>query len=390
MPERAFCSVDGFYSAENITLIGTGDASIGALRNISDTNHLTGTVTLSGDATLSSGGGILDVQNVSGPGAKLTLLSTVSSTTAALAPLQLTRSVNLGTGRLEKTGEGSATLAGVANFTGGLYVLNGTLFAQSLTAFGQGTVVEVGQAGVVNAPRLVIDTNTNFGGVVRLHEGEIAGPGTLTANSYDFRKGTVSASLLGAIGLIKSSADEVLLSGANGYQGATSVTGGVLAIMNSQALGDLSAGTNVVAGGSLVLRKPTGTYGLTINEEITIAGDGNLGALRNDTGVNTITSQLKLGGDATIYADGGGSKRSLQLAAVGDGSSHVLTVDTESGALVYFTGGYDLAGGRLVKKGAGTLELSSAGSIDGSAQGDGIAIEVLGGRVVSQACPGPR
>lgn len=375
---------DGFYSAENITLIGTGDASIGALRNISDTNHLTGTVTLSGDATLSSGGGILDVQNISGPGAKLTLLSTVSSATAALAPLQLTRTVNLGSGRLEKTGEGSATLSGVANFTGGLYVLNGTLFAQSLTAFGQGTVVEVGQSGVVNAPKLVIDTNTNFGGVVRLHEGEITGPGTLTANSYDFRKGTVSASLLGAIGLIKSSADEVLLSGANGYQGLTTVTGGVLAIMNSQALGDLSAGTNVVSGGSLVLRKPTGTYGLTINEEITIAGDGNLGALRNDTGVNTITSQLKLAGDATIYADGGGSKRSLQLAAVGDGSSHVLTVNTESGAYVYFTGGYDLGGGRLVKQGLGVLELSSAGSIDGSAQGDGVAVEVLGGRVVSR------
>ncbi len=375
---------DGFYSAENITLVGTGDASIGALRNVSDTNHLTGIVTLSGDATLSSGGGILDVQNVSGPGSKLTLLSTVSSTTAALAPLQLTKSVNLGAGRLEKTGEGSATLAGVANFTGGLYVLNGTLFAQSLTAFGQGTVVEVGQSGLVNAPKLVIDTNTNFGGVVRLHEGEIAGPGTLTANSFDFRKGIVSASLLGTIGLTKSSADEVLLSGANGYQGVTSVTGGVLAIANSQALGDLAAGTDVVAGGSLVLRKPSGSYGLTINEDITIAGAGNLGALRNDTGVNTITSQLKLSGDATIYADGGGSKRSLQLAAVGDGSAHVLTVDTESGALVYFTGGYDLAGGRLVKQGAGTLELSSVGSIDGSAQGDGVAVEILGGRLVAK------
>jgi len=375
---------DGFYTAENITLIGTGDASVGALRNISNTNHLTGTLTLSGDTTLASGGGILDIHNVSGAGAKLTILSTVASNSAATAPLQLTKTVNLGSGRLEKTGEGSATLSGIANFTGGLYVLNGTLYAQSLTSFGQGTVVEVGATGVVNSPKLVIDNNTSFGGVVRLHEGEIAGPGTLTANTYDLRKGTVSASLLGAGGLVKSSNDLVLLSGTNGYQGLTSVTGGVLAIANSQALGDLAAGTDVAAGGSLVLRKPSGSYGLTINEEITIAGAGNLGALRNDTGVNTITSQLKLSGDATIYADGGGSKRSLQLAAVGDGSAHALTVEAVSGAYVFFTGGYDLGGGRLVKKGAGILELSSAGSIDGSAQGDGVAIEILGGRVVAR------
>ena len=373
---------DGFYSAENITLVGTGDASVGALRNISDTNHLTGTVTLSGDTILASGGGILDIYNVAGSGAKLTLLSTVSSTTAALAPLQLTRSVNLGTGRLEKTGEGSATLSGVANFTGGLYVLDGTLFAQSLTSFGQGTVVEVGkEVGPSDLPKLVIASDTNFAGVVRLFEGEIAGPGTLTANSFDFRKGTVSASLLGSIGLTKSSADEVVLSGVNGYQGATSITGGILAIMNSQALGDLSAGTTVAAGGTLVLRKPTGLPGLTINEEVTITGAGNLGALRNDTGVNSIASQLKLGGDATIYVKGGSK---LTLAAVGDGSAHVLTVDTYSGGTAYLTGGYNLAGGRLVKKGAGILELSSAGSIDGSAQGDGVAIEILGGRVVSK------
>ena len=373
---------DGFYSAENITLVGTGDASVGALRNISATNHLTGTVTLSGDTVLASGGGILDIYNVSGSGAKLTLLSTVSSTTAALAPLQLTRSVNLGTGRLEKTGEGSATLSGLANFTGGLYVLDGTLFAQSLTSFGQGTVVEVGkEVGPSDLPKLVIASDTNFGGVVRLFEGEIAGPGTLTANSFDFRKGTVSASLLGAIGLTKSSADEVLLSGVNGYQGLTSITGGILAIMNSQALGDSSAGTTVAAGGTLVLRKPTGLPGLTINEEVTITGAGNLGALRNDTGVNSITSQLKLGGDATIYVKSGSK---LILAAVGDGSAHVLTVDSYSGGTVYFTGGYNLAGGRLVKKGGGILELSSAGSIDGSAQGDGVAIEILGGRVTSK------
>ena len=374
---------DGFYSAENITIIGTGDASVGALVNVSDTNHLTGTVTLSGDATLSSGGGILDVQNVVGIGSKLTVLSTFTplANLAENAPLQLTKSVNLGSGRLEKTGEGSATLSGVANFTGGLYVLDGTLFAQGLTAFGQGTVVEVGQENIVDLPKLVIGVDTVFGGVVRLYEGEIAGPGTLTANSYDLRKGVVSANLLGSVGLSKSSPDEVILSGSNQYQGLTSVTGGILAIMNSEALGDLSSGTTVSVGGSLVLRKPGGSYGLSIAEEITIAGAANGGALRNDSGVNTITSQLKLSGDATIYAAGGSSKPSLKLAAVGDGSAHVLAVNTESGASVYFSGGYDLGGGRLVKTGAGILELSSAGVINGLGQADSVAIEVLAGRV---------
>jgi autotransporter-associated beta strand protein len=374
---------DGFYSAENITIIGTGDASVGALVNVSDTNHLTGTVTLSGDATLSSGGGILDVQNVVGIGSKLTVLSTFTPLVnlAENAPLQLTKSVNLGSGRLEKTGEGSATLSGVANFTGGLYVLDGTLFAQGLTAFGQGTVVEVGQENIVDLPKLVIGVDTVFGGVVRLYEGEIAGPGTLTANSYDLRKGVVSANLLGSVGLSKSSPDEVILSGSNQYQGLTSVTGGILAIMNSEALGDLSSGTTVSVGGSLVFRKPGGSYGLSIAEEITIAGAANGGALRNDSGVNTITSQLKLSGDATIYAAGGSSKPSLKLAAVGDGSAHVLTVNAEAGASVYFSGGYDLGGGRLVKTGAGILELSSAGVINGLGQADSVAIEVLAGRV---------
>lgn len=374
---------DGFYSAENITITGTGDASVGALVNVSDTNHLTGTVTLSGDATLSSGGGILDVQNVVGIGAKLTVLSTYTPliNLAENAPLQLTRSVNLGAGSLEKTGEGSATLSGSANFTGGLYVLDGTLFAQGVTAFGQGGFVQVGQDGIVDLPKLVIGVDTTFGGVVRLCEGEIAGPGTLTANSYDLRKGIVSANLLGAVGLSKSSPDEVILSGTNQYQGLTSVAGGILAIMNSDALGDLSSGTVVSVGGSLALRKPTGSFGLSIAEEITIAGAANGGALRNDSGANSITSQLKLSADATIYAAGGSSKPSLRLAAVGDGSSHVLTVNSDSGAYVYFSGGYDLGGGRLVKSGAGTLEISSAGVIDGLGQADSVAIEILGGRV---------
>lgn len=104
--------------------------------------------------------------------------------------------------------------------------------------------------------------------------------------------------------MTKSSPDEVILSGTNQYQGLTSVTGGILAIMNSEALGDLSSGTVVSVGGSLALRKLTGSFGLSIAEEITIAGAANGGALRNDSGANSITSQLKLSGDATIYAAG--------------------------------------------------------------------------------------
>lgn len=67
-------------------------------------------------------------------------------------------------------------------------MLDGTLFAQGVTAFGQGGFVQVGQDGIVDLPKLVIGVDTTFGGVVRLCEGEIAGPGTLTANSYDLRK----------------------------------------------------------------------------------------------------------------------------------------------------------------------------------------------------------
>ncbi len=174
---------------------------------------------------------------------------------------------------LDKSTSGIVTLTGVNTYTGttmvsgGILNLNsggvalsgttavqitgGTLTLQSSNQINPVTILTVnGSAAVFN---LGVNSQT-FGGV-HLLNGSIAGTGTLTDNTsnFDLQNGFVSASLVGNVGLDKSTSGIVTLTGVNTYTGTTTVSGGILNL-NSGGVA-LSGTTDVqITGGTLTLQ----------------------------------------------------------------------------------------------------------------------------------------
>jgi len=68
---------------------------------------------------------------------------------------------------------------------------------------------------------------------------------------------TISTPIGGSYGPTKTGSGTLVLSGTNTYTGTTSVSGGVLNIKNSNALGDPSAGTTISSGATLELQNGT-------------------------------------------------------------------------------------------------------------------------------------
>jgi len=174
-------------------------------------------------------------------------------------------------------------------------------------------------------------------------------PHTLTLGSGDLA-GVIS----GSGGLTKNTAGTLTLSGANTYQGATAVQGGVLNIRHNTALGDTAAGTSVTDGAALQLQGD-----ITVSDELlTIAGHGisNTGALRNVSGTNTWAGAVTLlsGVQSRIGSDSGKLTVTDNIASPG-GNTLVLSgsgIGEVSGSI----GGVF----QLAKAGNGTWILSGA------------------------------
>lgn len=108
----------------------------------------------------------------------------------------------------------------------------------------------------------------------------------------------------GAGNIIKvANGGQVQLTQNNTFSGTFTVSGGNIAIYHNNALGTTAGSTIVNAGATVNIA----TGGLTIPENFTIAGTGNVGAgaLRNFTGNNTLTGTISLSGSATIQSDTG-------------------------------------------------------------------------------------
>jgi autotransporter-associated beta strand protein len=142
---------------------------------------------------------------------------------------------------------GTVRLSNTLATAGGISVNHGTLELGSSDRLGNTTPVNV------NGGTLALATNTDTVGAVTLSSGSITGSGagtlTGTGSAYDVRSGTVSAKLGGSVGLTKTTAGTVTLSGVNSYTGATAVNGGRLTIDTSGLINTSSGVT--IAGGAL-------------------------------------------------------------------------------------------------------------------------------------------
>jgi len=119
-------------------------------------------------------------------------------------------------------------------------------------------------------------------------------PSSIEAYAYDLQGWSTSATYPsfisvpmrgGAGGVTKTTANVVTLDAANEFTGTLTVGAGILMAKHSQALGSTAAGTMVSSGGTLAL-----SGGLTIGDDLTLSGAGasNSGALRSDSGANTV------------------------------------------------------------------------------------------------------
>ncbi|GGF61427.1 hypothetical protein GCM10007301_21480 [Azorhizobium oxalatiphilum] len=167
------------------------------------------------------------------------------------------------------------------------------------------------------------------------------------------------------ISLIKIGTGTLLLNGVNDYQGATTISAGVVTLQSSDGLGSTTAGTSVASGAALQLQNgvAVGSEALTLNG----TGIANGGALRNIAGTgstpvndNSWAGAITLGSDTRINSDAG----TLTVSGAISGTNTNLTVGGAGNTTL--SGGLTLGTGGLTKDGSGTLTLSGTNSYSGT------------------------
>jgi autotransporter-associated beta strand protein len=158
------------------------------------------------------------------------------------------------------------------------------------------------------------DSNTGSAGGVTITNGTM----TLQVNSgapaimVSDVTATVNSALAGSQGLTKSGAGTVILGGANSYSGATSLSAGALRATHNNALGSTSGSTSI---GNAADARLELAGGVTVGEAITIsckaAANGNVPAVVNVSGTNTLSGTLSLttGGSFWTFEAAGGKLR---------------------------------------------------------------------------------
>jgi fibronectin-binding autotransporter adhesin len=240
-----------------------------------------------------------------------------------------------GTGGLTKTGSGTLLLSAANSYSAGTTISAGTL--------------ELGDGGSV--------------------VGNITNNATLSVNRTD--SSTLLNAISGTGGLSKSGAGTATLTAANSYQGATTISAGVLRIGNSGALGSTNSGTVVQSGAQLrLIAGVAGASSFGNGEALTISGDGGsyLGALRSGVGgeTNTYEGKVTLAANATINA-GSGTDLILDVAS-GDAVDLGVNTLTFVGAGTQAVKDRIVGTGGLTKDGTGVLTLAASNSFTGAVQ----------------------
>ncbi|RCS24840.1 autotransporter outer membrane beta-barrel domain-containing protein [Phyllobacterium salinisoli] len=306
-------------------------------------------------------------------------------------------------GSLTKSGAGNLTLSGANSYSGGTTVTAGALTAGSTSAFGSGVLTVNGGTADLNNNSMTLAGLAGTGGTVSL------GSATLTLNQGT--NSSYAGNVTGAGALVKNSAGELTLSGANTFAGGLTVNDGTVKAGSVSAFGAAS-GVLTVNGGiadlnnySMTVAGLAGTGGevklgttlsgstLTVNQagtssySGTITGTGSLVMSGAGTltlaGANTFSGGLRvnngdvIAGSTTAFGSGvltvnAGTadlnNNSMTLAGLtGNGGnvtlgSAILTLDqtttTTSHSIISGTGG-------IVMNGSGELTLAGANTFSG-------------------------
>jgi autotransporter-associated beta strand protein len=157
--------------------------------------------------------------------------------------------------------------------------------------------------------------------------GSIVQSGTLNLNGFNLTT-FINGGAMNSTGVIsgagiftKTGADILILQGNNTFTGNFSLASGAVSIFNSNAFGGTAGTTNVLTGTTINIS----VGGLTIPENVTIVGSGNVGggALRNFTGASTWSGTITVAaGGAEINSDAGAGLY-LTITGVVDGTGQL-------------------------------------------------------------------
>ena len=349
---------DGGTTAANNITVQTGNTDtrfIGTL-NTSGTNTYSGNITLNSGVVLetASGGTMNTTGVISGTGAiynKNTgrlLLSgnntfSGGSFLSANSTTLLGHDKGLGTGTIELSFGASTTQTLASSDATARALTNNLNIYNNAVVFGQTT----GGTG-----------NLTISGTVALGSDGSAVTRTLTVNNTTTTlSGIVSGGANNA--LSKAGTGTLVLSGANTYAGATTISAGALRASNATSLGTTAAGTTVASGAALEL-----SGGISIGAEaLNLSGTGisAAGALRNISGDNTFAGLITLGAASQINSDSG--NLTISYAGTITGSGFGLTIGGSGNTSISSIIG--TGAGTLIKNGTGTLTLSGVNTYTG-------------------------
>ena len=325
----------GITSAEPISITGNSEQNqyVGVITNTSETNTLSGAITLAnpaGTIRLSSGGGELIF---SGTISQTTSTRTLTLQATGGAALTVNNAIANNGGQLAVINSGVTTLKGASTAIGAttiaeggylkLGVTNAIRDNQNLTigspwnftGSDQGTFDLAGFNQTVNA--LVGTKNTSNVGAdsTRIVTNSVTGTSTLTVgngNTAGTFNGVIQDGGAGRIvALTKTGTGTQTLIGDSNYSGVTTISGGAIAITHSNSLGSTAGNTTIAATGAST--GPRLLISGTINspENITLTGTtevtGFEGAIINTANTNTLSGNITLNGTGglKIRAQGG-------------------------------------------------------------------------------------
>ncbi|KTF30106.1 outer membrane protein, partial [Xanthomonas vesicatoria] len=316
-----------------------------------------------------------------------------------------------GAGGLIKNGTSTLTLTGNNSYVGGTVLNAGTLAVGSNTALGSGPLSVTGDSVLSNAVAAALGNAVNLGAALTVD------------NPADL---TLAGAIGGSGALIKTNTGTLTLDGGNTYTGGTTVNAGTLAgnsaslqgaivdnatvVFNQAADGVFSGsitGTgNVVkdGAGALLLNGANGYSGGTtiaagslIGDSTSVQGDivNNAALVFNQTtggvyaGVVSGTGSLEKAGSGTLQLTGANSYTGGTLVSAGSliGTTDSLQGDVVDNATLVFDQAADgtftgvVSGtGTVVKQGAGALTLAAANTYSG---GTTVAAGTLQGTTTS-------
>ncbi len=401
----------------NSSLGATAAATPIALSNGGILSYTGGTVSTNrqfstsgtGGTIQSTAAGLLTLSgNIANAGTSLTFDTNTGNITAS--------GVISGAGNLIKSSSGTLTLGNAANtYTGSTSITGGMLSFgvianggtnSSLGATAAATPIAISGSGILSYTGGIASSNRQFsisgaGGTIQATtSGELTLSGAInnagTALTFDTNTGNITASSLigGAGNLIKSGTGTLTLSGANTYNGNTTINTGILIASNNTALGNAASAVTVISGGTLRI-----AAGISLANPLTLNGTGatgSNGALDTTSFLTaaTISGLITLGSNTTIGSSGNlnitntgtitGSGYNLTLSGFAGSGTINSVIGTNGGSLIVsgfnsrwiltnantYTGGTNVQNSELIAQNAnalgttGAITVSNGGSLN--------------------------